>query len=308
MFKGTARIERLKDGTLEGTLPRMPATRIVSLLPGATEMVVALGAESRLVGLSHECDWPPSVQHLPRVTTTPIDGHRSSCEIDAQVRSAVATGTPVIGIDRELLVALRPDLLITQVLCEVCAVSDGEAIRLAQALPDPPHVVALHGTTLATVLDDVVSLSATLQLPAAGSALRQELLDRVSALETRYSRPDPPTVVVIEWLEPCFLAGHWTPEVVSAAGGRDIGMLPGQHSVARDWNEVCQLDPEVVVIALCGFSEARAHAELDGLARADVRRWLQERRVVVIDCNAYTSRAGPRLVEAIEVLGALLKP
>lgn len=288
-------------------MPATPARRVISLLPGATEMVAALGASDRLVGISHECDWPPSVQHLPRVTVTPIDGLASSAAIDAQVRRALANGTPVIGIDAASLRALKPDLLITQVLCEVCAVSDGEAIRAAAAMSDPPRVLALQGRTLTGVLEDIETVAAALTLIDAGLEVRQRLTARIEQLRDAHQRPDPPTVVVIEWLDPCFLAGHWTPEVIAAAGGRDIAMQPGQHSVALDWGEVLRLDPDVVVIALCGFDEARAHRELNALPRPDVHQWLGQRRMIVFDGNAYTSRAGPRLVEAIEVLAEKLK-
>lgn len=280
-----------------------PPARVVSLLPGATEIVAALGATDRLVGISHECDFPAGILHLPRVTSTPIDVHAGSATIDAAVRSAAAQGKAVIGVDAGVIRRLVPNLILTQVLCEVCAVSDGTTQRLAVTLDPAPTVLALEGRTLDGVFDDIGRVAVALDLADRGEALVTRLRARLDALRERFRRPSPIPTVVVEWLEPCFLAGHWTPEIVAAAGGRDIGMHPGAHSVPRDWHDVMRLDPEVVVIALCGFDEARARAELAALDRPDVHAWFAERRVVVIDGNAYTSRAGPRLIEAVEVLG-----
>lgn len=270
-------------------------------------MVAALGAADRLVGISHECDHPEAVVNLPRVTTTPIDPSTDSAAIDAAVRRLVATGQAVIGIDAGLLDALAPDLIISQVLCEVCAVADGTVQRLATALDPVPTVLALQGTTLDGVFGDIERLAAAIGVAPRGGELVASLRARLAELRVQFQRDRPCTALVIEWLEPCFLAGHWTPEVIAAAGGRDIAMRPGEHSVPRDWRDVIRLDPEVVVIALCGFDEARARKELADLDRPDVQRWFAERRLVVIDGNAYTSRAGPRLVEAVEVLGGLLE-
>ena len=173
-------------------------------------------------------------------------------------------------------------------------------------MPDPPHVLSLQGTTLGGVFNDLTVVATALGVPERGAALHEQLTAEVTRLASAFAHPNPPSVVVIEWLDPCFLAGHWTPEMVAAAGGRDIGMAPGQHSVARDWRDVMALDPDVVVVALCGFGESRARQELEALAQPVVHEWLQQRRVVFIDGNAYTSRAGPRVVEGIRRLGELL--
>ena len=280
--------------------------RIISLLPGATETLVALGAADRLVGISHECDFPASIQHLPRVTTTPIDPSRSSADIDRMVRDATAEGRAVIAIDAGQLRALRPDLLVTQVLCDVCAVADGEAHRLAAVLDPPPRVVALGGRTLQGVWDDIVALGAAIGSESEASRVVAALEAEVAALRARFARPDPVPVVVIEWLAPCFLAGHWTPDLVAAAGGVDLSAHPGDHSVGREWSEVLALDPRLVVIALCGFDEARARAELAAFDHPAFHAWLAERDVLVLDGNALTSRPGPRLVEAIARIGERL--
>lgn len=270
-------------------------------------MIACLGATDRLVGISHECDDPTAGRQLPRLTTSAIDPSAPSAVIDAEVRAAVAGGRAVIGIDARALEALRPDLVLTQSLCEVCAVADGEAFRLAAVLDPPPRVLTLAGRTLAGVLDDLEAVAAALELPARGREVRAALEARLAACGARGAAGPPVDVLVIEWLDPPFLAGHWTPEVIAAAGGRDLAMQPGEHSTARRWEELLVLDPAVVVVAVCGFDEARAREELGRLTRPDVRDWLSRRRVAVIDGNAYTSRAGPRLVEAAERLATLLR-
>jgi iron complex transport system substrate-binding protein len=219
------------------------------------------------------------------------------------VREASAEGRAVIAIDAEQLRALRPDVLVTQVLCDVCAVADGEAHRLAAVLDPPPRVVALQGRTLQGVWDDIRALGAAIGAEADASRVVAELEAEAATLRARFARPDPVPVVVIEWLAPCFLAGHWTPDLVEAAGGIDLGAKSGDHSVGRAWREVLALDPALVVIALCGFDEARARAELAAFDHPAFHAWLAERDVLVLDGNALTSRPGPRLTEAIVAIG-----
>ncbi len=278
---------------------------IVSLLPGATEMIVAVGGIDQLIGISHECDWPPAVRSLPRVTTTPIDVSRSSAEIDRAVRDAVAGGRAVIGIDASVLQSLRPDIIVTQQLCEVCAVADGEAVRLAAVMDPAPEVLVLSGTTLAGVWEDIRQVGRAIGRGADGERVATALAADVTAM----SRQKPvrrPRVVAIEWLEPLFLAGHWVPEMIAAAGGEDVGAAAGDHSVVRAWDDVMALEPELVFLILCGFDEARARDELERLGDRRARDWLADRIVVVLDGNAHTSRPGPRLVEGIRLMrGAL---
>jgi iron complex transport system substrate-binding protein len=283
--------------------------RIVSLLPGATEMLAALGAIDQLVGISHECDEPPEVRALPRVTATPIDPTRSSAEIHAAVQQAVAEGRQAIGIEAEALLALRPDVIVTQMLCDVCAVADGEAMRLARVMDPPPRVVALDGRTLDGVWDDIARLGASIGRTVEGERLADSLRTEGTTLAEQYRRAVPLRVVAIEWLEPLFLAGHWVPEMIAAAGGVDVGATAGSHSTVRDWAEVIALDPDVVLVILCGFDEARARAELAAMPEGPAKAWLATQRVVVLDGNAYTSRPGPRLLDGIrhvaEALGGV---
>ena len=268
-------------------------------------MVAAMGGIAQLVGVSHECDWPEPVMSLPRVTVTPIDGRQSSAEIHRAVQHAVAAGRSVIGIDAAVLRALRPDVIITQQLCDVCAVADGEAMQLARVMDPPPEVVVLSGNTLAGVWDDMRRVGVAIGREAEAHILVRQLEAEVEAIAAD-ATSDGPGVVAIEWLEPLFLAGHWVPEMIAAAGGRDLGAAPGAHSTIRRWDDVMALDPDLVFVIPCGFDEARGRAELAQLADPRIRAWLNVRRVVVLDGNAYTSRPGPRLVDGIRLMAAAL--
>jgi iron complex transport system substrate-binding protein len=280
--------------------------RVVSLLPGATEIVAALGGADRLVGISHECDHPASVLDRPRVTATPIDPRLSSAAIDAQVRRLRAAGRPVIGIDAGALRRLAPDLLITQSLCEVCAVADGEAHRLAAALDRPPRVLGLGGTTLAGVWQDVRAVGAALGHEREAEALVAGLEERLARL--RADAPAArPGVLCVEWLVPLYVAGHWVRVVVEAAGGHDVAARPGSHSARLGWDEAARLRPDLVLVLLCGFGIERARAELDAVG-PEARDVLGGAAPVwVLDGNAYTSRPGPRLVDGAERIAAALR-
>ena len=201
-------------------------------------MIVALGAREQLVGISHECDWPPEVTSLPRVTVTPIDQSATSGEIHRAVQSTVAAGRSVIGIDADALVALAPDIIVTQVLCDVCAVADGEAMRLADAMSHAPRVIALEGRTLDGVWRDIRTLGGAIGREQEGEALATRLAAEVAAIASQTESGPRVRAVAIEWLDPLFLAGHWVPEMIAAAGGIDVGASPGSHSVIHEWHEV----------------------------------------------------------------------
>lgn len=279
--------------------------RVVTLLPAATEIVAALGAEDQLVGISHECDFPDRVRHLPRVTATPIDSTRPGAAIDAQVRALRQLGRPVIAIDLDQLRRLAPELIVTQGLCEVCAVSDGEVHRLSSVLSPTPRVLSLNARTLAGVWEDIRSVGVALDRRSEAEGLIAELetrLARLQALQPQVRR----RVVCVEWLEPLYLAGHWVPEQVAAAGAVDVGAQPGSHSTRREWEDLLPLRPDVMVIALCGFGVERARRELDELEQSVALRVLADIPVWIVDGNAYTSRPGPRVVDGAERLQAAL--
>jgi iron complex transport system substrate-binding protein len=277
--------------------------RVVTLLPAATEMVMALGGAEWLVGVSHECDYPPAVSRLPRLTTTPVDTSAPSGVIDAEVRRLREAGHPAIAVDAQALARLAPDLLITQGLCEVCAVADGEIHRLAGVLQPAPAVLSLSARTLSGIWDDIRSVGRALDLSDEAEELVAGLCSRLSRLGTL---PAAPRVVCVEWLDPLYLAGHWVPELVAAAGGIDVGAAAGSHSTVSDWSSVAALRPDLVVVMLCGFDVARARAELAALDSVGAKRLFASAPVWILDGNAYTSRPGPRVVDGAERLRAAM--
>jgi iron complex transport system substrate-binding protein len=273
--------------------------RVVTLLPAATDIVAALGATNVLVGISHECDHPPEVQHLPRVTTTAIDPASSGASIDREVRRLREAGQPVIALNVEQLRQLAPDLIITQELCEVCAVSEGQVHRLAAMLRPAPSVLSLRARDLPGIWADIRAVGAALELDSRAEEVVLELQSRLQRLRSASLTPAP-RVLCVEWVEPLFLAGHWVPELVAAAGGLDVGAEAGTHSMRRSWSEVAALRPDLILIMLCGFGVDRARAELDRLANPEALELLGRVPTWVIDGNAYTSRAGPRVVDGAE--------
>jgi len=273
--------------------------RVVSLLPAATEIVAALGAGSWLVGVSHECDYPAGVTTLPRVTRNTLDPSLPSGAIDARV-AASKHGAPLVTIDTDLLRRLEPDVIFGQSLCDVCAVGEN---LMAQALPHlarKPEVVTLHAHTLAEVFDDMMRVAEALDLRGEGEELVAGLRYRLRNIP-RPQSPTPPRLLVVEWTDPPYVAGHWVPELVAAAGGADVGSAPGDHSRARPWKDLRALAPDVIVVSLCGFDVPRAKREAAQVRDADGRALL-DGRTFYLDGNAYTSRPGPRLVDAAELI------
>jgi iron complex transport system substrate-binding protein len=264
--------------------------RVVSLLPAATEIVAALGDLRLLVGVSHECDFPPEVRKLPRVTTTPVDVDAPSAIIDAEVTWLRSSGKPVI----------------TQDLCEVCAVSDGEVHRLAAALSPAPTVLSLRARDLVGVWSDIRSVGAAVNAEDEAEELVLGLKTRLRRLRSSSQTPTTPGVLCIEWLEPLYLAGHWVPELVEAAGGKDLGAIAGSHSTRREWEEIRSLGADLIIIMLCGFGVDRARAELERMTNPEAQDLMRTLPVWILDGNAYTSRPGPRVVDgALRIRSAL---
>jgi len=287
--------------------------RVVSLLPAATEMVAALGAVGRLVGVSHECDFPPEVRSLPRVTRTRIDPALPSGAIDRAMAEAKRAGVSPVEVDVNLVAHLRPDVLIGQSVCDVCAVGEGELARVVATLIPTPWVVTLHAHALDEVFLDIRRVGEALELRDEAEELDAGLRYRLRRLQTRAresgnvgAQHAAPRVLVLEWLDPPYVAGHWVPELVALAGGQDVGSTPGERSRARPWEDLAALAPDVVVVALCGFDIPRAQTELGAVTDAAARTLLG-RRVEFLDGNAYTSRPGPRLVDAAETLARLIR-
>ena len=272
--------------------------RICSLLPSATEIIAELGLVESLVGISEECDWPPEVRGLPVVTASRVDTTRlSSLEIDKAVREAVGDGRPLYAIDRELLEALQPDLILTQNLCAVCAVS---ADSVSELCATDAEIVALDAHTLAEIEGHILSLADLLCVSARGRTVVAEMEAKIAAVRRRVADAPTRSVFVAEWLEPPYAAGHWIPEMVAIAGGRDVLGHAGAPSYPTSWETVREAQPELVVVAPCGFDHTRAarEAALPPLAC----------RAVAVDSNAYYARPAPRLADGIAQLAFLIHP
>jgi iron complex transport system substrate-binding protein len=286
------------------------AVRVVSLLPAGTEIVAALGALDSLVGVSHECDFPAEVSRLPRMTASAVDRDASSPAIDAAVRALSSGGAPVFTLDADVLRRLAPSLILTQSLCEVCAVSEGDVRALADVLSPPPRVLPLVGTTLDGVWDDVAAVGAALGRGAAAAELLSTIALRLQRVhETlKAARAPRPRVAVIEWLDPVYAAGHWTPELVRRAGGIDVLAAAGAHSVTVEVQRVRDSRPELLLFAPCGFDVERAEREGRALLASPAWKWAEGVEAWALDGNALTSRPGPRLADAVEVMAAIIAP
>ncbi|HEX3160813.1 MAG TPA: ABC transporter substrate-binding protein [Gemmatimonadaceae bacterium] len=284
--------------------------RVLSLLPAATEIVAALGGSPELVGVTHECDWPPTVTGLPRVTVSAVDAAASAQVVDAAVRALGEAGTPVFALDSARIVALRPDVIVTQALCDVCAVSETDVRALARRMSPEPRVVTLGGTTLDGILADIGAVALALGVQQAGERLVDELTARMRRVhETlKGARAPRPRVAVIEWSEPTYAAGHWVPEMVRRAGGTDVLAQPGMHSCRLSPEAVRAADPEIVLVAPCGYDVARAAAEAEQMLARPEWTWARHRTVWALDANGLVSRPGPRLVDGIEAMTAIFAP
>jgi iron complex transport system substrate-binding protein len=281
-------------------MSRVRPLRICSLVPSATEIVAALGEAACLVGRSAECDWPPSVAGLPIVTSARVDTSRlSSAAIDAAVRAAIAGGRSLYAVDGELMAHLGPNLILTQDLCEVCAVSSSEPALCSLGI----ETLALDAHSLRGIEQSVVLLAGRLGVPARGRSVVAAMDVKIGATRARVDRLTPRRVFVGEWLEPPFAAGHWLPEMVDAAGGVDVLGRSGQPSFPTDWNTVLRLEPELVVLAPCGFDFERAATEASLVDLPDLGC-----PVVAVDANAYYSRPAPRIADGVRQLAHLLHP
>jgi iron complex transport system substrate-binding protein len=287
--------------------------RIVSLLPSATEIVCALGLQETLAGRSHECDFPPGVAAVPPVSVARIDGASlSSAEIDAAVRTAVEAGEELYLIDEAVLAELRPDVILTQTLCRVCAVS-GDGVRSALRVRGlQSEVVELEPATVEAVLDTVLVLGDRLGAPDRAAELVAGLRARLAAVEGDVAgAPERPSVFVAEWLDPPFAAGHWVPDMVARAGGREVLGRTGAPSYPTTWEAVRAAQPEVCILAPCGLTigevlrDATACGVAGELAATPAG---QDGRVVAVDATSMFSRPGPRLVDGVELCAALLHP
>lgn len=272
--------------------------RICSLLPSATEIVADLGLIDSLVGVSEECAWPPEVRSKPRVTAAKVDSKNlSSADIDRAVKDSVGDGKSLYTVDADLIAELQPDILITQDLCMVCAVSSGD---LASACPVGAEIVSLDPSTIAEVAGTVTLLGDRLGAPDAAQAIVSEMWSTIEAVRAAVAGRPRRRIFVAEWTDPPFCAGHWVPEMVAAAGGEDVMGVAGRPSHETTWDEVLAREPELVVVAPCGFLAPEAAERAAGL-RLPVP-------AVAVDADSYYSRPAPRLADGVAQLGHLLHP
>lgn len=287
--------------------------RIVSLLSAATEIVCGLGMGDHLVGISHECDYPPAVLDRPVVTETKVHPQGTSLEIDSQVRRLVQEGLSVYRIKTDVLRQLNPDVILTQQQCQVCAVSYNDVLEAVNSFLDRnPQIVSLEPMRLKDILDDIAGVGQAIGAAAQAAALIERLRERIERVaQATRAVARRPRVLCIEWIEPLMVAGNWIPEMVELAGGINVLGKAGIHAPLIGWEDVIAGAPEVIIIAPCGFSLEQTKRQLHWLTERS--EWtglpaVQAGRVYVADGVAYFNRSGPRIIESLEILAAMIHP
>jgi iron complex transport system substrate-binding protein len=279
--------------------------RIASLLPSATEIVCALGLEESLVAVTHECDYPESVRTKPVVTRSVLDGKGDSARIDRHIRELVHQGSSIYTLDADRLATLHPDVILTQELCEVCAVSYPVVEQAARRSSTPMQLVSLEPQQLADVFEHIRLVGRLADREAEAERVVADLERRLLRVRERVSHEPVRPVVILEWIDPPFNAGHWTPGLVQMAGGRDLLGIPGRPAHPIEWKAVIDSRPDVLVVSACGLSLERSLAEA-AAALSQFRALADE--TWVVDGNAFFSRPGPRLVDSVEILAGILHP
>jgi iron complex transport system substrate-binding protein len=280
--------------------------RIVSLVPHATELLFALGLGDQVVGVTHECDYPDEARDRAQVTRDVLAPGLTPGEIDAAVRARTEAGESIYELDDELVRELEPDLIVTQALCHVCAVAVDEVRALAQTLPGPPRVIALDPTTYGETVGDVRTIAQATNAKDAALDLIARTARRADVVRLAVRGAPRPRVAALEWLDPAFVAGHWTPQLVEMAGGEDVLGFSGEPSRQVTWEEVAAAQPEVVIVMPCGYDAARALVEAEEFGER--LRALGADQIVAVNASAYFSRPGPRLIDGLELLAHILHP
>jgi iron complex transport system substrate-binding protein len=281
--------------------------RIVSLIPSATEMLFALGLGSDLIAVTHECDYPEAALELPRVTRDVLPAGLTSAEIDAAVKERTLAGESIYELDTEMLHDLGPDLIVTQALCSVCAVSYDDVRAVAEKIETRPEVISLDPHTVGEVLGDARTLAQATDRRDAAVELVNDAAARIDKVRLAVRGAGRrPRVVALEWLDPPFAAGHWTPQLIQYAGGEDVLGFAGEPSEQRSWEEVAAAEPDLVIVMPCGYDVEIAHREAE--MHRDELAALGAGEVVAVDAAAYFSRPGPRIVDGLELLASILHP
>ncbi len=273
-------------------------------MPHATELLFELGLGPDVVGVTHECDHPAAARSLPQVTADVLPAGLSAAAIDEAVRTRTLEGQAIYSLDRDALARLEPDLIVTQALCDVCAVSYDEVAEVAAKLPSKPRVIALDPKTLGETFGDVRTIAQATGTRDAGVEMIARAAGRVDRIRLAVRGRRRPRVAAIEWLDPVFAAGHWTPQLIELAGGEDVLGMPGEPSQTMNWELVAAAEPDVVIVMPCGYDEERALQE--ALGHAQELEMTRAGRVVAVNASAYFSRPGPRLVDGLELLAHIL--
>jgi iron complex transport system substrate-binding protein len=286
--------------------------RIVSLLPSATDIVCSLGLRDQLVGRTHECDWPPGIEEVPAVTSDALATHEmTSADIHAAIGGAVHSGSSIYGLDGDALERAKPDLIITQELCDVCAVSYEEVTHAARLMDADAKIVSLEPHSVDDILEHVLLVGRLTGADAEAERVVADARDRIGRLREAVASRERPRVVCIEWLDPIFAAGHWVPEQVEIAGGEELLGPRGEPSHQVDWRSVVKAAPDVVVLMPCGMPIDRTLGELETVTSRPGWRDLpavSDERVYVVDASSFFNRPGPRVVRGAEILFGLLHP
>ncbi len=287
--------------------------RICSLLPGATEIAFALGLGDNVVGVTHECDYPAEAQHKPVVVRSLIDSNQmTSIEIDRWVTERLGNNQGLYVIDEERLREAAPDVILTQGLCDVCAIDYNEVVNASATLANKPKIVSLTPNCLTDVLNDVARVGEATGQRLKAEQVIHDLEQRISAVRKRTARlPTRPRVACLEWFDPIYAAGHWVPEMVEIAGGQDVLGRRGEPSAKIDWKKVVELAPDVIVLMPCGFDMPRTLREASALNQLE--GWddlpaVKARRVFAVNGHAFFSRPGPRLIDGLELLAHIIHP
>lgn len=283
--------------------------RICSLVPGATEVVVTLGLGEALVGISHECDFPASIRHIPVMVQPVVDSDGTdSAEIDRQVKTLMSSGLPLYRVDEQALAKARPDIILTQDVCDVCAVTPHALTRAVQSLTPRPQLVTLAPHSLEDVIEDVERIGSALGVASRGITFAGSLRTRLAAIRNSSICRSRPRIACLEWLTPLYVGGHWVPDMVEAAGGVDVLGQGGQPSRQVTIDEVRAAAPDIIILMPCGFSLARTISELTALCRND-RAWARllfsVSKTYGVDAGSYFSRPGPRLVDGVELMAEI---